>query len=200
MRLKTVFNLMVIGFLISLVSGCCLLQGSSIVFPDPALETAVRSALGKPFFILCTNELKSVTELTAQNMGITDLRGLEYCTSLVKLDLRGNNIVTISPLRDLKNLVWLDLRNNSITDITPIAGLQYLEYFDISGPDNDVHDWSPLVANVNAGGLGPGDTVTLSPEWTIKEDGSFYEEFEPVYQVLVNAGVNVIFAEKTTEQ
>lgn len=200
MRLRTVFNLMVICLLMGLISGCCLLQGSSIILPDPALEVAVRNALGKPFFILCTDDLKSITEITARGMGITDLRGLEYCTSLVKLDLRDNNISSISPLRELKNLVWLDLGNNRITDITPIAGLPYLEYLDISGPDNDVHDWSPLVANVNAGGLGPGDKVTLSPEWTVKEDGSYYEDFEPVYQVLVNAGVNVIFAEKTTGQ
>ncbi|HOV33683.1 MAG TPA: leucine-rich repeat domain-containing protein [Candidatus Hydrogenedens sp.] len=200
MRLKTVFNLVVICLLINLVSGCCLLKGSSIILPDSALETAVRNALGKPFFILCTGDLESLTEITARGMEIADLRGLEYCTSLIKLDLRDNNITTISPLRDLKNLVWLDLRNNYVTDITPIAGLQYLEYLDISGPDNDVHDWSPLVANVNAGGLGPGDTVTLSPEWTIKEDGSYYEDFEPVYQVLINAEVNVIFAEPTSGQ
>jgi len=167
------------------------------VFPDRALEIAVRSALNKPFFILCTGELASLTELTARGMGIVDLRGLEYCTSMTKLDLRDNKIMTISPLRGLKNLVWLDLGNNNITDITPIAGMPYLEYLDISGPDNDVRDWSPLIANVNAGGLGPGDTVTLSPEWTVKDDDSFYEDFEPVYKILVNAGVNVVFAEKT---
>ncbi len=197
MRVKTFFNLIGLCILISLISGCCFLQGSSIVFPDRALEIAVRSALNKPFFILCTGELASLTELTARGMGIVDLRGLEYCTSMTKLDLRDNKIMTISPLRGLKNLVWLDLGNNNITDITPIAGMPYLEYLDISGPDNDVRDWSPLIANVNAGGLGPGDTVTLSPEWTVKDDNSFYEDFEPVYKILVNAGVNVVFAEKT---
>lgn len=199
MRVKMIFNFIGICVLMSSISGCCFLQGSTIVFPDRALETAIRSTLGKPFFILCTGELDSITELTARGMGIVDLRGLEYCTSMVELDLRDNKIITISPLRDLKNLVWLDLGNNYITDITPIAGMQYLEYLDISGPDNDIRDWTPLIANVNAGGLGPGDTVTLSPEWTVKDDGSFYEDFEPVYQTLRDAGVNVIFAEKTKQ-
>ncbi len=196
MRVKRLFNLFIMGILLISISGCCVFQGSSIVFPDRALETAIRSVLGKPFFILCTGELDTITELTARGMGIVDLRGLEYCTSLVKLDLRDNEIFTISPLRDLKNIVWLDLGNNRITDITPIAGMQYLEYLDISGENNDVKDWSPLIANVNAGGLGPGDTVVLSPEWTIKDDDSFYEDFQPIYDTLVNAGVNVIFAEK----
>ncbi len=199
MKVKMIFNLICLFILISSFSGCCFLQGTSILFPDRALETAVRGALGKPFFILCTGELASLTELTARGMGIMDLRGLEYCTSMVKLDLRDNEIITISPLRELKNLVWLDLGNNRITDITPIAGMQYLEYLDISGPDNDIRDWAPLIANVNAGGLGPGDTVTLSPEWTVKEDGSIYDDFKPVYETLVNAGVNVIFAEKTKQ-
>lgn len=199
MRVKIIFNLIAICILISSISGCCLFQGSSIFFTDRALETAIRSTLGKPFFILCTGELDSITELTARGMGIVDLRGLEHCTSMVKLDLRDNKIISISPLRNLKNLVWLDLGNNYITDITPIAGMQYLEYLDISGPDNDIRDWSPLIANVNAGGLGPGDTVTLSPEWTVKDDDSFYEDFEPVYQTLINAGVNVVFAEKTKQ-
>lgn len=199
MRVKIIFNLIGICILVGSISGCCVLQGESIVFPDRALEVAVRSALNKPFFILCTGELKSLTELTARGMGIVDLRGLENCTSLVRLDLRDNSIASISPLRDLKNLVWLDLGNNKITDITPIAGMLYLEYLDISGPDNDVKDWSPLVANVNAGGLGPGDTVILSPEWTVKDDGSFYEDFQPVYETLINAGVNVKFAQKATQ-
>ena len=189
----------IITLLISLViviglGGCCALQGGSILFPDQMLEKAVRAELSKPFFILCKDELSSITMLTARNMGISNLKGLRYCTSLVKLDLRDNLITSIDELRDLKNLVWLDLGNNMITDISAIAGLYNLEYLDISGKDNDVKNWAPLVANVQAGGLGGGSTVVLSPEWTVKSDGSFYEDFEPVYKVLEDAGVNVVFA------
>ncbi|HOL20362.1 MAG TPA: leucine-rich repeat domain-containing protein [Candidatus Hydrogenedens sp.] len=194
---KNILYLILICVLFSFLSGCCVLKGTSIFFPDSALEVVIRSELGKPFFVVCTGELDSITELNARGMGIKNLQGLEYCTSLVKLDLRDNAITSISPLRELKNLVWLDLGNNKITDITPIAGLVYLEYLDLSGSDNDIRDWSPLLANVDAGGLGPGDTVTLSPEWTVKEDGTYYEDFLPVYQKLINAGVNVIFAEPT---
>lgn len=180
--------------LIVSVSGCCAFKGDSILFPDQMLEKAIRAELGRPFFILCTGDLESITMLTARNMGISNLKGLRYCTSLVKLDLRDNLISSIDELRELKNLVWLDLGNNMITDISAIAGLYNLEYLDISGKDNDIKNWAPLVANVQAGGLGAGSTVVLSPEWAIKPDGSYYEDFEPVYKILQDAGVNIIFA------
>lgn len=183
---------------VGIFSGCCGGKPeASIMFPDPALESVMRMELRKPFFMICVWELLKINELNARGMGIKDISGLEYCENLVKLDLRDNAITSISPLRNLKNLVWLDLANNKITDITPIAGLLKLQYLDLSGDDNDIRDWSPLVANVQAGGLGGGDTVTLSPEWTVKEDGSLYDDFKPVYQVLIDHGVNVVFARST---
>ncbi|MCX8064030.1 MAG: leucine-rich repeat domain-containing protein [Candidatus Hydrogenedentes bacterium] len=194
MKARWIITFLFTFVMVSLLGGCCAFKGESILFPDQMLEKAIRTELGKPFFIICSEELKSITILNARNMGISNLKGLRYCTSLVKLDMRDNLISSIDELRDLKNLVWLDLGNNMITDISAIAGLYNLEYLDISGKDNDVKDWAPLVANVQAGGLGGGSTVVLSPEWTVKSDGSYYEDFEPVYKVLVDAGVRVVFA------
>ncbi len=199
MNARRFISLLSVTVLVAFLGGCCAFQGGSILFADQSLEKAIRVQLDKPFFILCKDELKSLSMLTARNMGISNLKGLENCTSLVKLDLRDNLISSIDELRDLKNLVWLDLGNNMITDISAVAGLYNLEYLDISGKDNDVKDWSPLVANVQAGGLGGGSTVVLSPEWTVKSDGSFYEDFEPVYKVLVEAGVNVVFATESNQ-
>ncbi len=185
--LVCVVGLVLLGF-----SGC---PGNVVIFPDEALESAVRHALNKPFGYLTEDELLQVTEIQAAALNIRDLRGLEFCRSLTILNLRSNKVVSITPLTNLTNLTWLDLGDNIVTNIEPLAGLFFLEYVDLYGDNNDVRKWDALVANAQAGGLGYGDLVTLSNEWTLADDESLFPDFQDDYAALINAGVTVVFAE-----
>ena len=59
-----------------------------------------------------------------------------------QLDLSGNEISDLSPLKGLKNLEWLILYNNKITDISPLKGLTKVWSLYLS--DNEISDISPL--------------------------------------------------------
>jgi hypothetical protein len=109
-----------------------------VVFPDPKLDTAVRSAIGKLSGIIYSSDLYSLTTLNAFGSGISDLTGLDQCTSLVILSLYSNSITSLAPLAGLTSLNYLDVNSNQISDV------------------------SPLVQNVNAGGLTGGAQVILN--------------------------------------
>ncbi len=106
------------------------------------------------------------TTLDASYLGITDLTGLEACTSLVYLNLVSNAITDITPISGLSNLVYLMLGKNQITNITAITGLTNLQYLDIG--INQISDISGLSLLTNLIGLNLGF-------------GSFflYDDFDP---------------------
>ncbi|RKW10123.1 MAG: leucine-rich repeat domain-containing protein, partial [Catonella sp.] len=65
-----------------------------------------------------------------RNGGIKSLEGLEYALNIKSLDLAGNEIVDLSPLKACKNLEVLDLgdqylyeNNQYLTDISPLGEL-----------------------------------------------------------------------------
>lgn len=135
-------------------------------FTDPAVETAVRSVLGKeegqP---VMTNEMWTLTdlELTSDVRDLSDLsicRGLtsltlhevygidfsvlENLTALETLDL-SNCTVSSGGLRaigKLQNLTSLKLSNCAITDVSALSGLSNLQILDLSG--NVITDISSL--------------------------------------------------------
>lgn len=73
-------------------------EGEPVTFIDPNLEAAIREAIGKVTGSICRWDLEGLTSLSASERNIADLTGLEYCTNLTELDLRGNEISDISPL------------------------------------------------------------------------------------------------------
>jgi hypothetical protein len=174
------------------MGGC---PSNYVFFEDKALESVVRAELNKYFGPLTKDELLEITELNASGYGITDLSGLEYCTSMLTLNLSDNAIESISALSNMVNLTWLSLSNNKIVNINPVANLLFLNYLDLFGEDNDIRQWKPLTDNVEAGGMGEGDVVTVGTEWTIDSDGTIYPDFQAVYDILDEAGVTVIFAQ-----
>jgi hypothetical protein len=92
-----------------------------VVFPDEALETAVRSALGVPSGDIHELDLQGVTSFNATSLGIEDLTGMEYWVPLETLNLSTNDIVDVAPLAPLVDLTYLDLNDNSVSNISPIA-------------------------------------------------------------------------------
>jgi Leucine-rich repeat (LRR) protein len=107
-------------------------------FPDANLDAKIRAAIGKPSGIIYSDDLEAMTTLNAFGSGIADLTGIDECTGLVLLTLYNNSITSIAPLSGLRSLTYLDVNMNQISDITP------------------------LVQNVDSGGLTNGAQVILN--------------------------------------
>src|SRR6185436_3626770 len=71
------------------------------VFPDKNLEAAVRKFViekrdtDKP---LTESDLANLSTIKGNNLGITNLSGLEKCVNLALLDLANNKITDLSPI------------------------------------------------------------------------------------------------------
>ncbi|RKY07720.1 MAG: hypothetical protein DRP66_06085 [Planctomycetota bacterium] len=86
--------------------------------------------------------MANLHSLTANNLGIWDLTGLEYATEVNELHLSGNLISDLSPISALTNLIYLYLNDNQITDISAVSSLVNLDTLFLS--INDVNDISPV--------------------------------------------------------
>jgi len=115
-----------------------------LLFGDPALESAIREAIGKPQGDILNTDLvqAGLTTLDASGRYISDLTGLENCGVLTHLHLSNNRITDLGPLAGLTNLIVLDVSENYVTDLTPLAGLTNLTTLDLHG--NQITDLSAL--------------------------------------------------------
>ena len=114
-----------------------------VTIPDENLRAAINEALDKPENARITHEeMLTLTELFADNRGITDLTGLETATNLLSLALHDNLISDLTPLASLTRLQQLALSNNVISDLSPLASLINLREIGIS--TNFISDLSPL--------------------------------------------------------
>ncbi len=115
------------------------------IFPDKNLEKAVRQAV---FAKRNTNEpitaedVKNISTIKGQGLGIKDLTGLEHCQALASLELADNQIQDLKPIGQLKRVQLLDLKNNQIENLAPIAGMEALQYLNIE--DNKVANVAPV--------------------------------------------------------
>jgi uncharacterized repeat protein (TIGR02543 family) len=121
--------------------------GDWVFFPDPALEAALRAAIGKPTGRIYKSDLAGLVSFSATGRSITNVSGLEHCTNLVSLDLHDNQIIDISALAGLTKLEWLDLSYNRISDISPLAGLTNLKWLYLY--NNQLGNISPLANLTN---------------------------------------------------
>ena len=201
LRVRPIFASIAAALSCGLLAGCP--NGSYIVLPDDALENAVRTELRKPFGFLTEADMLQLQSLDARNFGVRDLRGLELARNLTSLDVSNdfvlqNSVRNLSPLADLTNLRFLDLQNNDVTDVTPMAGLFNLDELYLAG--NPVFNIGPIVANAENGGLGAGDTVSLSREPLIDDEGMTSEIVADQLDRLVDLGVDVILVETSAAQ
>ena len=170
-----------------------------ILIPDTSLRAALRDTLGlNPGDNITQEAMQTLTSLKAEELGISDLTGLEHATNLQTLELRRNQISDLTPLKNLKNLQALYLGFNDISDLTPISGLinlwelglytnQISDLTPISGlvnlrelylRDNEISDVSPLVTLVNLEilhltGNPLGDTSALAGLYNQLKDPDF---------------------------
>ena len=125
----------------------------SNLVPDVNLRAAIAEALGiPPGTLIKTEDIARLTELVADEKGITDLKGLEYATKLERIELRHNAISDLSPLAGLRRLNNIKLRDNRITDISPLKDLISVDWLGLE--ENEIRDLSPLAGLKRLNGLG----------------------------------------------
>lgn len=112
------------------------------VSPESVSGMSIRDILGQNMA-----ELSELTYINAGEMGITDLSGIEVCTSLHTLILWDNEISDISLLSNLPNLTYLFLGGNRISDLSPLSYLPNLSELYIW--HNQISDLSPLSESTN---------------------------------------------------
>ncbi|WP_285767532.1 Ig-like domain-containing protein [Peribacillus sp. SI8-4] len=145
-------------------------ESNIVDFVDENLKKEVLKELRKTISVtdnITKEDMANLSNLNAQNLGIKDLTGLEYAINASSIILAGNEIVDISPLKNLKQLGILSLQNNKIKDITPISNMTGL--YNLNLMTNQITDISPLVTNCKNGGFRTGNAINLTfnhIEWT----------------------------------
>ena len=148
-----IFVLNIIALSTTLFLGPLSTSAQTVTIPDENLRAAINETLGKPENAHITREeMQTLTELHAENRGITDLTGLETATNLLSLGLRNNLISDLTPLASLARLQQLDLNGNVIFDLSPLASLINLREIWISA--NFISDLSPLAGLIRLEEIG----------------------------------------------
>ena len=102
--------------------------GDSPLIADPQLEIAILQELDfQPSHVLTLADLESLVWLDADNHGIADLSGLELCSSLEGLELRGNYVSDLSALLGLGSLEELALEANPLSAAALTTDIPALE-------------------------------------------------------------------------
>jgi hypothetical protein len=129
----------------------------SVVIPDPHLEAALRSALGKPDGPLTNLDLASLTSLSLFAGDITNLSGLEAAVNLADLYLQAGS---------LSNITWLQ----HLSGLTSLA-LSGCRYHQVLSSTN-LNDWIPLAL------LAPTNGPLLFLDSTATAPARFYRLLE----------------------
>ena len=118
--------------------------GELVTFPDKNLDTAIRTAIGKPEGPIYRSDLQWLSSFNAAKSNISDITGLEYCINLTALNLGYNDISSISLLTNLTKLIDIRLEYNEIRNISPVTNLTNLTELHLDHNFN-ISDLSPLV-------------------------------------------------------
>lgn len=104
-----------------------------VEIPDSALNTLLHNVLMIPDNQdITSDELATLTEINANGLGIRDLTGIQYCTSLLAADFSYNEIIDFSPLSSLIRLTALNISRNVAKSIAPLAALTNLRELDVT--------------------------------------------------------------------
>ena len=138
--------------------------GAVVRIPDPNLRATIAEELGKsPNAPITVEEMERLRNLEARNRDIHNLTGLQFASSLGRLNLRDNQVSDLSPLASLIELRELWLHNNLVSDISPVRGLINLTHLEFA--HNPVSDMSPVRGLTNLTHLDFDDTLVsdISP-------------------------------------
>jgi internalin A len=162
------------------------------VFPDKALETAVRREVFEKRYNtepITADDVKNISQVIGIGKGIKSLEGMQHCKALMKLDLANNEIVDLGPLKELKLLQSIDLSKNKIESIEPLALLVNSQYVQLSS--NVISDIGPLKDMSNLRSLYIASNKIKSIEvlagmkkmWTLDLSGNPVDNLTPISQL-----------------
>jgi len=135
------------------------------LFPDKNLEATVRREVFEKRYNndqLTAEDVKNISQVVGKGKGIKSLDGLQNCKALMKIDLGKNEIVDLSPIKDLQLLQSIDLSFNKIESLEPIVGLIKSQYLQLSG--NSISELAPLREMSNLRNLYIADNKVKSVE------------------------------------
>ncbi len=125
-------------------------EAQESIFPDKALETAVRAQVfakrnnQEP---LTKEDVAKISQISGAGRKISNLAGIEHCVAVQQVDLANNDIVDVGPLASLKLIQSLTLKNNKIQSIEALKEYTKLQYLDLSG--NQIKDLAPIGKSTN---------------------------------------------------
>jgi len=95
----------------------------AVTFKDKTLEQIIRNKINKPTGDILKSDVEKITDLSAKNVGISNISGIENLNNLQCLDLSGSKISDINALKDLKKLGEIYLDNTQVSDISALSNL-----------------------------------------------------------------------------
>lgn len=90
-----------------------------------------------------------LVSLSARSAGIISLKGLDTAVNLQYLDLCGNSIEDLDPIKDLREVEYLNLSKNMLRDIQALRGYRQLLRLDISRNNLYTMDISAIAGMIN---------------------------------------------------
>ncbi|WP_440312602.1 leucine-rich repeat domain-containing protein [Leucobacter chromiireducens] len=161
--------------------------------PDPVLrrEIARKLNISSPQS-LTKGDLRRLQSLTAKNVGITDLTGLEIATNLSLLYVDQNNITSFEPLRGLSNMRQITASRNPISDISPLATLPNLNWLELNW--TEITSLEALRGNTKLGWLQVAYTGidSIEPLSESTNIGSLYFQNTSVSDISALSGIDNI--------
>lgn len=99
-----------------------------VEFKDKEFEEIIRNILKKGFGDIYIEDMSKIEEINCYPYLLIDIKGIELCTNLKKLNLAGTQIKDISLLSNLTNIEYINLRRNKINNFNYINKLIKLKY------------------------------------------------------------------------
>lgn len=116
-----------------------------VTLGDMTLESYIKELLNIDADTPITvGDMRNIESITLENSGVKNLDGLEYATNLVVLDVSGNEITSLKPIKELTKIKYLDVSDNRIEDFNDIAGKMY-DTINVDG--NPIISYEPLIDN-----------------------------------------------------
>lgn len=161
--------------------------------PDPVLrrEIARKLNISSPTS-LTKGDVRRLQSLTAKNVGISDLTGLELATNLEHLYVDQNSIASLEPLRDLPKMRQITASRNPISDISPLATLPNINWLELNW--TEITSLEPLRGNTKLGWLQVAYTNidSIEPLGESTNLGSLYFQNTEVSDISALSGIDDI--------
>ncbi len=151
------------GNMIKFASADMITEGVS--FADPALRHVIEvQLLLDPGAQITPEMMEAFKELDLSYLGIHSLKGLEFATELEVLNISGNKIIDLEPLRTLKKLHTLILdEQGRIEDFSPLGELKKkLELLSLKGVTGDYASVLTKLTNLKKLNIERADCASLA--------------------------------------